>query len=134
MTDRTVGIDGFSAAIEDIASALGAGSRKAIDRAVEDGARLARRKWRSNARGTFGGSGRYARSIQCKVRRGAAGDTTAEVGSRSLPGLPHLLEKGHATVGGNPVQGREHIANAADEAFEEAFGDFLDAMEEVLSQ
>lgn len=42
-----------------------------------------------------------------------------EIGNEQVPGLPHLIEKGHARVGGGRVQGYEHIAPAADETFKE---------------
>ena len=58
---------------------------------------------------------------------------TGEVGSPRMPGLAHLLEFGHAKVGGGRVAGRVHVAPAADEAFratEQAVGK---AVEEALN-
>ena len=37
-------------------------------------------------------------------------DTKATIYNESLPGLPHLLEYGHAKRGGGRVQGTVHIA------------------------
>lgn len=73
------------------------------------------------AAGTYGGTGRYAKgwtSTLEETRFGAIG-----VIHNKTPGLPHLLEKGHAKRGGGRVAGRSHIAPVEEElvqAFERA--------------
>ena len=58
-------------------------------------------------------TGKYARSIRHHLTsRGML--TEGEVGSPTMPGLPHLLEKGH---GYYPAAPHVHIAPAAEEAF-----------------
>lgn len=63
---------------------------------------------RANARGTFGGTGKYAKSWTYELEESRF-KTTATIHSK-LPGLPHLLENGHAKRGGGRVMGRVHIA------------------------
>lgn len=75
-------------------------------------------------------TGRYARSIQHQMLRDQGEVVEGEIGSRSLPGLAHLLEKGHGYYTAAP---HVHIEPAA----EEAFGDFErrvgDAVEGALN-
>lgn len=77
-------------------------------------------------------TGRYWRSIRHHMIQ--SGETSeGEIGSASMPGLAHLLEKGHASIGGGFVPAYEHISPAADEAFDD-FERFLDeAIEEALN-
>lgn len=60
-------------------------------------------------------TGRYARSIRHHMLS-QAGSPEGEIGSASMPGLAHLLEKGH---GHYPAAPHVHIAPAADEAFKD---------------
>lgn len=63
---------------------------------------------RSSSKGSFGGSGKYARGWTYEVEEGRL-STTVTLYNRT-PGLPHLLENGHAKRGGGRVAGRSHIA------------------------
>lgn len=79
-------------------------------------------------------TGKYANSIRHHMisRGGSVAD--GEIGSATMPGLAHLLEKGHATIGGGFVAGREHIAPAADDAFDK-FETFLsEAIQEAIDE
>jgi len=76
-------------------------------------------------------TGRYAKSLSYVVRGKGAG-VMGEVGSKKLPGLVHLLEKGHAKVGGGHVPGYPHMAPGFDEGvpvFEQAL---LEGLENAL--
>ena len=59
--------------------------------------------------GMFGGTGKYASGWSSKVEEGRL-NTTATLYNAKVPGLPHLLENGHAKRGGGRVSGRTHIA------------------------
>lgn len=60
----------------------------------------------SSAKSTFEGN-KYCKSWTSKTEQGRL-YTTVTIYSR-IPGLPHLLEHGHALVGGGRVKGRAHI-------------------------
>lgn len=59
-------------------------------------------------------TGKYARSIRHHLLSSGQMVTEGEIGSPSMPGLAHLLEKGHG--GPFPAGSHEHIAPAYDEA------------------
>ena len=129
MSDVTCDVDGFAAAIQGILDRMDDAIEDGRPEVVREAAKTARKEWRANARSSFKGTGRYAGSIQMKVFKDTSSETKADVGSATLPGLPHLLEKGHAKVGGGRVAGREHIAPAADVAMqqlEEEIGELVD--------
>jgi hypothetical protein len=85
---------------EDVAN----GTREAVTKVAQKGAKAVR----GNSAGSFGGSGKYAKgwTYQSEYRRLGS---VATIYNRT-PGLPHLLENGHAKRGGGRVPGRTHIA------------------------
>ena len=68
---------------------------------------------RASSRQTFGGSGRYAGGWTTTVQRDRSG-VSAVIHNAAAPGLPHLLEHGHANRGGGRTPGRSHIAPVED--------------------
>jgi len=68
---------------------------------------------RAASREKFGGTGRYARGWTSTVETGKH-SAQGVIYNKDLPGLPHLLEHGHAKRGGGRVAGKEHIAPVAE--------------------
>ena len=82
----------------------------------------------ANSRSSFGGTGKYASGWTAKVEEVSKAFAKATLHNSTLPGLPHLLEFGHAKRGGGRVSGRVHIKPVEDEmidAFEQALRDRL---------
>lgn len=79
-----------------------------LDEVTKDIGKKGAKALRSSSSGSFGGSGKYARGWTYEVEESRLG-TTVTLYNRT-PGLPHLLENGHAKRGGGRVAGRSHIA------------------------
>ena len=105
---------------EDVAN----GTREAVTKVAQKGAKAVR----GNSAGSFGGSGKYAKgwTYQSEYRRLGS---VATIYNRT-PGLPHLLENGHAKRGGGRVPGRTHIAPVETEIITE----IERAMQEVATR
>ena len=81
-----------------------------------------------SASGGFGGTGKYAGGWSMQVEEPSRLQAKATLYNARLPGLPHLLEYGHAKVNGGRTAGRTHIKPVEDElikAFEETLGNSL---------
>lgn len=62
---------------------------------------------RQQSKNTFGGTGKYAKGWTSTVETGRV-SAQGTIYNKS-PGLPHLLENGHALRGGGRTPGRPHI-------------------------
>ena len=74
-----------------------------------------------SASGVFGGTGKYASGWSSKVEETRMA-SKATLYNGKVPGLPHLLENGHAKRNGGRVSGKVHIKPVEDElikAFEQ---------------
>lgn len=130
MRDTPVDLDDFGAELSAILGRLDDAVEDEIKPAVTKGARTAKKEWVAKAPED---TGAYAKSISYTVQ-GSGAEVSAEVGSKTLPGLPHLLEMGHAKVGGGRVNGIEHIAPAAKIAFKETEETFVELVERAIAE
>lgn len=80
-----------------------------LDEAVKSVAKAGAKQLRTKSKQAFGGTGRYAKSWTSTTETGRR-STQGYIYNKDLPGLPHLLEYGHANRGGGRTPGREHIA------------------------
>lgn len=104
---KTCTIDNMDAAIMDILNEYEEFTVQTVREATQKIAKEGVKALKSSS-GAFGGSGKYARGWT-STSEGGRLDTTVTIHNRT-PGLPHLLENGHAKRGGGRVGGRVHIA------------------------
>ena len=123
MADVPIDIDEFGVSLEHILSKVESDVKHVTPGAVREGLKVGAREWR---KGAPVDRGKYKKSIRWHIIDNGLDTPSGEIGSPSMPGLPHLLEKGHARVGGGRVPGIPHIAPAAEVAF--------DATEDAVSR
>lgn len=70
------------------------------------------------ARGAVGGTGKYASGWTSQAETGRV-SAQGTIYNGRLPGLPHLLEHGHANRGGGRTAGRPHIAKVEEALIKE---------------
>lgn len=109
-------IDRLQADVSAILEEYGEEVAEHLDEVTKDIGKKGAKALRSSSKGSFGGSGKYARGWTYEVEEGRL-STTVTLYNRT-PGLPHLLENGHAKRGGGRVAGRSHIAPVEAELIE----------------
>lgn len=113
----TTSADGFAAALQKILKEY----QEDVSKNVNDLAKKFTQKGVKevkSASGQFGGTGQYASGWTSKFETGRL-SSQGIIYNGKVPGLPHLLEKGHAKRGGGRVAGREHIAPVEQTLIEE---------------
>ncbi|ERL15920.1 hypothetical protein HMPREF1247_0018 [Atopobium sp. BV3Ac4] len=113
---------------------MNSAERHVVDHVLPDalkaGSKVAAKEWRKGAKSLFRTNRRsrinYRKSIKTDLKMLGRGELEVTVHSKK-PGLPHLLEKGHATPARTKhVAGRTHIKAAAESGKQE--------VEKVLKQ
>ncbi len=104
--------DEFASALSDILDGIVDSADDAVFDLVHDALVEGRDEWRKNANG-FGW--KYGKAVTYRTLRQKHG-VEGYIFSRK-PGLPHLLEKGHAKIGGGRTRAFEHVKPAANHAF-----------------
>lgn len=104
--------DEFAMALSGIFGDILDASEEALFNCIHDALLEGRDKW---ADGAPRRSGDYSKSMTYRALRLKSG-IEGHIYSRK-PGLPHLLEKGHAKIGGGRTAAQPHVKPAADYAF-----------------
>lgn len=112
-----VGIDQLQSAINKILKEYGDDVYNRTEELTKAFAKKGAQAVKSAASGAVGGSGKYAKGWTSQVEVGRL-SALATIYNRT-PGLPHLLENGHAKRGGGRVSGRTHIGPVEEKLVEE---------------
>lgn len=115
-------IDKLSAEVEKILADYGQDVNRNLSEATKRVAKAGAKAVSQSAKAAAGGTGKYAAGWSYSLEEGRLG-IQGIIYNKNVPGLPHLLEKGHAKRGGGRVSGRAHIAPVEKEVikdFEEA--------------
>ena len=104
--------DQFASALSDILGDIADGADEAVFQLVHDSVSEGRDEWRKNAESYGWKYGKHVTYRALRQKHGVEG----HIYSRK-PGLPHLLEKGHAKIGGGRTRAYPHVKPAADYAF-----------------
>lgn len=106
---KRVPIDRLSAEISKILTEYGEEVQQNVDEAAAKVTKAGVKAVKGNASSTFAGSGKYASGWTSKFEKGRL-SSQGIIYNGDVPGLPHLLENGHANRNGGRTPGRIHIA------------------------
>ncbi len=112
-----VGIDQLQSAINKILKEYGDDVYNRTEELTKAFAKKGAQAVKSAASSAVGGTGKYAKGWTSQVEIGRL-SAVGTIYNRT-PGLPHLLEHGHAKRGGGRVSGRTHIAPVEEKLVEE---------------
>lgn len=109
---KKIPIDRLSAEINKILTEYGNEVQENVDDAARRVTKAGAKAVRGNAQSTFrigNGEKNYAKGWTSKFETGRL-SAQGIIYNKDLPGLPHLLEHGHANRNGGRTPGRAHIA------------------------
>ena len=111
---KRVPIDKLTDEVSKILSEYGDNVQENLTDIVKDMSKKGAQTVKAQARGTFKGSGAYAKGWTSQVEAGRV-SAQGVIFNQDIPGLPHLLEHGHANRAGGRTPGRVHIANVEEQ-------------------
>ena len=118
MAKKLKGVDGLAAEIESILEEYKDKINDGVQDAVEAATKAGVKAVKQEAQSMFNGSGKYAKGWSSRVEKDRLG-AHGVIFNKSVPGLPHLLEHGHANRGGGRTPGRVHIKPVEDKITKE---------------
>lgn len=127
MASRKITADNLGEAIAEILEEYGDEVQKDMDDVVKNVGKAGVKAIKS-ASGVFGGTGKYRNGWTSQTDTERYGSTVT-IYNRT-PGLPHLLENGHAKRGGGRVPGKTHIATVEQELIKQ----FEEQIEKAVSK
>lgn len=127
MASRKITADNLGEAIAEILEEYGDEVQKDMDDVVKNVGKAGVKAIKS-ASGVFGGTGKYRKGWTSQTDTERYGSTVT-IYNRT-PGLPHLLENGHAKRGGGRVPGKTHIAPVEQELIKQ----FEEQIEKAVSK
>lgn len=104
---KKVGVEGLADAIQTILDKYGDDITNNVTEAVTEVTKAGAKAVQQSASKSFNGN-KYAKGWKSKVEKNRLG-ADGVIYNATLPGLPHLLEYGHAKRGGGRVNGIVHI-------------------------
>lgn len=139
---KEIEIDDFAASLEDILSDVAVATGEGVVEGIRVGVRKGANIWRKHARQRIGThtylrhgevikAGNYAKSIRSHMTSTDERHPSGEIGSAKMAGLTHLLENGHARVGGGRVK---PVLNLADEVAPATFNETIKAVGDAISK
>lgn len=104
---RKIPVDKLTQEVDKILSEYGSDVQGNLNTIVGQMSKKGAQTLRQQSKNTFGGTGKYAKGWTSTVETGRV-SAQGTIYNKS-PGLPHLLENGHALRGGGRTPGRPHI-------------------------
>ena len=117
MANKKVTMEQLPGAIKEILDEYAGEINRFLPEITEEVGKTGVKALRTSAQQKFDGK-KYAGGWRSLTERNRYGATVTIYNGR-LPGLPHLLEHGHANRGGGRTEGRVHIAPVEEQLIEE---------------
>ena len=111
---KKVSADRFADEVAKICRQYGENVQESVGEVTKALSKKGAKEVKARSKSMFGGSGKYADGWTSRFETGRV-SAQGVIYNAKTPGLPHLLENGHAKRGGGRVPGRAHIAPVEEE-------------------